>query len=59
MEPMDDKSKSESKLDRINAVVRLFSSEISNLEYASYPDEVKNIYREILITKMRVELEEL
>ncbi|CAD5965041.1 hypothetical protein PCC9214_03437 [Planktothrix tepida] len=49
--------KTQGEVDRMSYVFRIFSSEISNLEYASYPDEVKNRYKEILITKMRVELE--
>lgn len=51
--------KTQAKINKMNQVYHMFGSEISNLGYASYPDEVKNMYREILIRKMKVELENL
>lgn len=53
-------TRKQAEINKMNQIYHMFSSEISNLEYASYPDDkMKNIYKEILLRKMKVELEKL
>ncbi|CAD5965016.1 hypothetical protein PCC9214_03435 [Planktothrix tepida] len=45
------------KLDRMNDVFHRFGSEIDKLQYTSYPDEVKEMYKEALLRNMKVALD--
>lgn len=53
------KIRRQGEFERMSYVYHLFGSEIKNLEYTNYPDEVKNMYKEILKRKMEAELHNL